>query len=99
MKCNLEGCDRDASLQIGFKVWAYGFTKASAPLTMLLGLACCKRCKHKVKVEHFVTEEGKAQINALVRAAGRMQPDFASAELHFDPIVGGQLKMMGGANG
>ena len=81
--CAHRDCIKSATHHIGFRAWAKGFPKSSAPFTAGISLMLCH--PHAIEatkdVETIVTDEGWGQICAIIVQAGKALPDRASVEL------------------
>lgn len=61
---------------------------SNAFLVMEIKIAVCAWHKSGSKVSDFIGDEGRAQINAAVKEAGRVQPDWDRATLRWKQWTG-----------
>jgi len=107
-KCDWGGCGREGKWQIGLRMWSIAAPRSLRTernaLKMLVSVCICDECKPRVKVEDFLLPEGKERIAGALAKTGRAAPDFSSAEIAFEEIVGApvdpvavarQAKLMG----
>lgn len=91
-KCDWGGCGRPGEYQIGLKIWALATPKPARTernaLKMMTSVCICEECRPRITPEDFLLPQGKERIAAGLLAAGRALPDFSSAKMVFDEIVG-----------
>lgn len=79
--CGHEGCGRPGEMTLQITLWARGRAKGSHdPMVCHMTLRRCPSHCWEVKPESFWLPESRAMISRAVRAAGRAEPDFDTAE-------------------
>lgn len=79
-------CTRAAELQVGFEVFALVDTSVGAPARLMLFV--CRPCGAETVLEDVISDEGWAQVVAMLVANGKAEPDRALTKLRlFDEWV------------
>lgn len=92
-RCDYTGCEREATVQPAFNVWARGHAKeSSVPVTGHIGIGVCDEHKAEVSLDFFLPEETREIMQQIARQAGKSPMDFSTLELLFLPIVNGELE-------
>lgn len=92
MQCSKIDCENEAKHQLGWRCWAEGYPKTTAPLVAYTGLAVCDECQPGEVVENILTNEDKERIQSILVANKKVMLDFSTAELVFHDIIDGKLQ-------
>lgn len=85
-KCNIEGCTNAAGWSPRIRVWAKGYPKSSAPISMMLNIAVCDGHKDALDPKTFWTEEGALMVRDAIVVRGLAEPDFSTTEIDMLPL-------------
>lgn len=95
--CHSDGCGKRGEYVLRIKLWAkVDRAHAYPPLESIFNIFACEDHRYDVGASEFWTDEGKRRITAGIRAAGRADPDFDSAEFGWikaSTAFGGGLSM------
>ncbi len=86
--CDTKGCEAPPVFQMGFKIWAKGYTKKSTPLRCETSLFLCDPCARALPIGVLLPDAGWKMIRDATMARGAAEPDRASAEIELIPILG-----------
>jgi hypothetical protein len=85
-------CGRPATAQIVLMIWSTATPRLLRNdkncVRGLTSVTICETCKPNVKPADFLLPEGKERIATGLARAGAAPPDFTSAKLDFEEIIG-----------
>lgn len=91
--CTRKGCCNTATFTPIMRFWAKGFPKiAGQQATAEIGLPVCDACAATITLDDLLTDEGKKLIAQMLFVRGKAAPDFATAELEWQPLKARRLQ-------
>lgn len=88
MKCGRKACVRTEppSKTPVILFWASPARDHKPARMELQGLHICAPCAADMKAEDLLSDEGKAQVEDLLRRMNKLPPDWTTAELEWAPL-------------
>ncbi len=88
--CSRTKCDRIAEWRVGARAWAHKAEhRQNNYVSLQFPLNVCDSCKAKVVLADLIDNRGWGKIARLLRAQGFANPDRASLQLEFEPLLMG----------
>ncbi len=88
--CSRTKCDRIAEWRVGARAWAHKTKHLEDNYVSLqFPLNVCDSCKAKVVLADIINNRGWVMIVRSLRANGFANPDRASLQLEFEPLLMG----------
>lgn len=94
-RCMRGDCSAPARWLVGLRFWAQGHaTDSHPPVEATLGLTVCVLHGPLTALADVISDQGKRQIEAAIKARGREMPDWSTAEIVLRPVDAAFIRWM-----